>query len=121
LSRESEIRDPLKGAGAVTGISRLEDIEAWKKARILVKHIYQIAPAEPFTRDFTLRDPIRRAGISIISNSAEGVHRQTDQESARFSTSRDGPPAEVQSQLNVALDTDLLVGRPIRGGLRGLR
>ena len=65
-------------------IKRFEDIEVWKKARALVKGIYRATNNANFSRDFSLRDQIRRASVSIISNIAEGFSRQTDKEFIHF-------------------------------------
>ena len=59
-------------------IQKLEDIIAWQKARELVHQIYKLTSTDKFKRDFTLKDQIRRASISAMSNIAEGYARQTD-------------------------------------------
>ena len=58
-------------------ISRFEEIEAWKTARQLTNLIYEFTAQEKFSRDFGLRDQIRRAAVSIMSNIAEGFESQT--------------------------------------------
>jgi len=88
----------------MTGISRFEEIEAWKKARVLVNHAYEVTARGSFAKDFALRDQLRRAAVSIISNIAEGFSRQTDQEFIQFLFIARGSTSEVQSQLYVALD-----------------
>jgi len=85
-------------------IRRFEDIEAWKKARILVKEVYKVTAEGKFSKDFSLKDQIRRAAVSIISNIAEGFSRQTDQEFVQFLHIAKGSTSEVQSQLYIALD-----------------
>ena len=40
---------------------RFEDLIAWQKSRILVREIYQLTSSGFFSRDFGLRDQIRRA------------------------------------------------------------
>jgi len=61
-------------------ISKFEDIEAWKLAREMTKTIYAISNDGAFARDFGLRDQIRRASVSIMSNIAEGFERGGDKE-----------------------------------------
>jgi four helix bundle protein len=58
-------------------ISRFEEIEAWKTARQLANLIYKFSTHEMFSRDFGLRDQIRRAAVSVMSNIAEGFESQT--------------------------------------------
>jgi four helix bundle protein len=59
----------------VATIQRFEDIEAWKKARQLTLAVYRVTDVGAFSRDFGLRDQIRRASVSILSNIAEGFER----------------------------------------------
>jgi len=89
-------------------IKRLEDIEAWKKARALVKEIYRATGEDRFSKDFSLKDQIRRAAVSVMSNIAEGFSRQTDKEFVQFLHIAKGSTSEVQSQLYVALDLDYI-------------
>jgi len=49
-------------------ISKFEDLIAWQKARELTKNIYKITKQRDFYKDFGLRDQIRRASVSIMSN-----------------------------------------------------
>ena len=49
-------------------IEKFEDIQAWQKARELVKEIYEISDCGKFSKDWSLKDQIRRAGVSIMSN-----------------------------------------------------
>jgi len=60
------------------GMSTFEDIEAWQKARELTRAIYALSNDGPFARDFGLRDQVRRASVSIMSNIAEGFERGGD-------------------------------------------
>ena len=89
-------------------ISRFEDIEAWQKARFMTKAIYQVTSQGPFARDFALRDQIRRAGVSSMSNIAEGFERDGNREFIQFLSNSKGSIGEVKSQLYVALDARFL-------------
>jgi four helix bundle protein len=83
---------------------KFEEIEAWKKARELTKRIHQISRTSSFARDFGLRDQIRRASVSIMSNIAEGYDRSGTGEFIQFLATAKGSAAEVRCQLYVALD-----------------
>ena len=85
-------------------IERFEDIQAWQKARELVQAIYAATKQPEFSRDFGLRDQMRRAGVSIMLNIAEGFARRTDREFAQFLVQAHGSAAEIQAALYVALD-----------------
>jgi len=85
-------------------VERFENIDAWKKARELTKLIYQITATGEFARDFGLRDQIRRATVSVLSNIAEGFERDGDKEFLQFLSLAKGSCGEVRAQLYVALD-----------------
>ncbi len=85
-------------------IDRYEDIEAWQMARELTKRIYAVTNDGQWNRDFGLRDQIRRAAVSIMSNIAEGFERGGRTEFARFLAIAKGSAGEVRCQLYVALD-----------------
>ena len=50
---------------------RFEEIECWKRARELTRRIYEITGRPAFSRDFGLKDQIRRASVSVMSNIAK--------------------------------------------------
>lgn len=85
-------------------IERFEDIQAWQKARELVTRIYNVPNKSDFAKDYSLKDQLRRASVSVMSNISEGYARQTDKEFAQFLYIALGSTAEVQSLLYVAQD-----------------
>jgi four helix bundle protein len=85
-------------------IERFEDIEAWKEARKLVNMIYDISDKENFSKDFGLKNQIRNASVSVMSNIAEGFDRGTNREFIQFLIVGRASASEVKSQLYVALD-----------------
>ncbi|MBS4027326.1 MAG: four helix bundle protein [Ignavibacteriales bacterium] len=85
-----------------------EDIEAWQKARELNKQIYKISNLGSFKKDFSLKDQIRRASVSIISNIAEGFERDGRKEFIQFLSIAKGSAGEVRSLLFVAIDNDYI-------------
>jgi len=85
-------------------VSRFEDLIAWQKARELTREIYAVTSSGEFSRDFGLRDQIRRASVSIMSNLAEGFDRASRADFHRFIVIAKGSCAEVRAQLYVALD-----------------
>ncbi|MGE4095836.1 MAG: four helix bundle protein [Candidatus Binatia bacterium] len=85
-------------------IERFEDVQAWQKARELVREVYKLRSEGPLSRDFGLRDQLCRAAVSSMSNVAEGFARTSDQDFARFLDIARGSVMEVQSLLYVALD-----------------
>ena len=87
-------------------IKNFEELEIWKDARHLTQEVYMISKASPFSKDYGLRDQIRRASVSIMSNIAEGFERGGNQEFVQFLYIAKGSCGEVRSQLYVALDQE---------------
>ena len=68
----------------MSSVKRFEDLVCWQKARELVKAIYNLTRKPSFSRDLSLKDQIQRAGVSIMSNLAEGFERGTKDEFLYF-------------------------------------
>jgi four helix bundle protein len=88
----------------MTAITRFEEIEAWKTARQLTNSVYALTNQAGFNRDFGLRDQIRRAGVSVMSNIAEGFESRTDVQFTNFLGMARASAGEVRAQLYIALD-----------------
>lgn len=61
----------------MTTAKRFEDLEVWQRAKELTNLIYSFSSSGTFARDFGLRDQMRRAAMSVMSNIAEGFESQT--------------------------------------------
>ena len=85
-------------------INRFEELEVWQLSRTLVKEIYKVTNEGQFKKDFALRDQIRRAGLSVMSNIAEGFERKMKNELIQFLFISKGSSGEVRSQLYAASD-----------------
>jgi four helix bundle protein len=83
---------------------KFEEIESWKKSRELTRRVYKISSKAAFAKDFSLKDQIRRAAVSIMSNIAEGYDRSGTGEFIQFLATAKGSAAEVRCQLYVAVD-----------------
>lgn len=89
-------------------IEKFEDLVAWQKARELTSEIYRITNQGEFAKDYGLRDQIRRASVSVMSNIAEGFERYNPKEFHHFLSIAKSSCGEVRSQLYVALDANYL-------------
>ena len=92
----------------MAAITRFEDIDAWQEARKLSAEVYALTRKQEFSRDYGLKDQIRRAAVSVLSNIAEGFDRGGNREFIQFLYIAKGSAAEVQAQLYVALDAGYL-------------
>jgi four helix bundle protein len=82
-------------------IKRFEDLEIWQLARELLNLIY-----DDFRncKDFTLKNQIIDAGLSIKNNIAEGFSRESDKEFKQFLNISRGSNGEVRSMYYTAED-----------------
>lgn len=85
-------------------IDRFEDLNAWQKARELVRQVYQMTGTTGLAKDFGLRDQMQRAAVSIMANITEGFERFRRAEFHQFLSIAKASCAELRSHLYVALD-----------------
>ena len=81
-------------------IEKFEDIISWQKSKELTLDIYNQFKG---CRDFSFKDQIQRAAISIMNNIAEGFERRGDKELRKFLYISKGSCGEVRSTLHIAL------------------
>ncbi|MCF7689941.1 MAG: four helix bundle protein [Cephaloticoccus sp.] len=82
-----------------------EDLEVWQRSRTLVREIYQQTGAY---KDWSLRDQMRRAAVSIASNISEGAERNGSAEFQHFIGIAKGSAAELRTQVYLSMDLDLI-------------
>jgi four helix bundle protein len=82
-------------------IVRFEDIIVWQKAKELTVLIYYTFRNN---RDFSFKDQIQRASVSIMNNIAEGFERKGDKEFKKFLFIAKGSSGEVRSMLHLAVE-----------------
>ncbi len=102
----------------MTKAERFEELEVWQRARELTKMIYDLSDAGAFARDFGLRDQMRRAAVSIMSNIAEGFESRTQGLFAEFLGRAKGSSGELRAQLYIALDRNYLSPEQFDAALR---
>jgi four helix bundle protein len=83
---------------------RFEDLEAWQSARQMTQEIYSLTRDDDISRDFGLCSQVQRAGVSTMSNIAEGFERQHIQEKLQFYNVAHASTAEVRSLTYVIED-----------------
>jgi four helix bundle protein len=87
---------------------RFEEIEAWQTARLLAREVYLASGTGGFAKDYGLRDQMRRAAVSVLSNIAEGYESRTQALFIDYLGRAKGSAGEVRAQLYVALDAGYL-------------
>jgi four helix bundle protein len=84
------------------------ELLVWQKARILAVHIYKVTSSFPNSEIYGLTSQMRRAGVSIASNIAEGQGRLTSGEFRHFLGQARGSLLELETQLAIAHDQRFL-------------
>ena len=85
-----------------------ENLEVWQESRKLVKALYLASENFPKEEKYGLTNQIRRAGISVSSNIAEGSNRWSNKDKARFYEIAYGSLMEVLNQLILSNDLGFL-------------
>lgn len=80
-------------------INSFEDVQSWKVGKELYLEL-----SEDFqhSKDYTFKDQLLRATLSITNNIAEGFDRGSDKELKQFLIIARGSYAEVRSMLHIA-------------------
>ena len=95
-----------------------KDLDVWKAARGLRREIYNLAKSLPDSEKFGLASQLRRAGVSVTANIAEGYGRFGYQENVQFCRLARGSIDELRDHLTTCVDAGYLVieeGRRLDG------
>ncbi len=79
--------------------TRFEELPVWKAALQLAARSYSLTSQPPFRGQYSLRDQLERAAVSISNNIAEGFERGTTKELLTFLYIARGSAGEVRSML----------------------
>ena len=79
-----------------------KSLKLWKKCMELVTHLYEVTRAFPREEEFGLKSQLRRAGVSIPSNIAEGLTRQTKKDKLHFLNISQGSLSEIDAQVEIS-------------------
>lgn len=90
------------------GYETFRELSVWQEAKGLAVSVYQLTDGERLSRDFGLRDQMRRASVSVASNISEGYERSGDDDFARVMRSAQGSLSELRTQLDIAFDVGYL-------------
>jgi four helix bundle protein len=85
-------------------VESYRDLKVWQHAIEMTLAIYRITTGFPKEELFGLTSQIRRAGVSVASNIAEGYGRGSKGEYRQFLAMARGSNLEVQTQLFLATE-----------------
>ena len=83
-------------------VKSYKDLKVWQRSIQLSLAIYRLTEKFPAEERYVLTSQLRRAGISIPSNIAEGYGRGTRKDYKQFLSIARGSTLEVQTQLIIA-------------------
>jgi four helix bundle protein len=76
-----------------------EELEVWQRACALSVRLYEVLDK---CKDYSLKDQMTRAAVSIASNIAEGAERGSAADFIRFLHISKGSAAELRTQIYIA-------------------
>ncbi len=85
-------------------MGKFRELKVWQRAKDLAVYIYKLTGKGAFAKDFSLRDQIRRAAVSIPSNIAEGDELGSNKQAVRHFYISKGSSAEVLTQAIISLE-----------------
>ncbi len=85
-----------------------ETLDVWKDSRMLVLKIYKLTSHFPAEERFGLVSQMRRAVISISTNTAEGSSRESLKDQARFSEIAYGSLLELLNESMLSYDLNYI-------------
>ena len=92
-------------------MGKFQDLKVWQRAKDLAVFLYKLTAKGAFIKDYSLRDQVRRAAVSIPSNIAEGDELGTDRQAVRLFYIAKGSSAELLTQSIIAYEIGYLSGQ----------
>ena len=89
------------------------DLEAWKRALLLIAEVYRTTRRLPSEERFGLTSQMRRAAVSVASNIAEGYGRSTRGEYLNHLSIARGSLYELESLCGVCQELSLLTSKDL--------
>jgi four helix bundle protein len=96
-------------------IHSFTQLRTWQMARELAVNVYKLTGNFPKTEQFGLSSQMRRSGVSVAANIAEGFSRNTAKEKANFYSMALGSLTEVESHAYIAFDLEYIGEETLNG------
>lgn len=84
------------------GYQNFKELRVWQEAKSLSITVYKLTENGRFSKDYSLKEQVRKSAVSIASNIAEGYERNSDKDFIRFLLIAKGSLSELRTQLEIA-------------------
>lgn len=84
---------------------QFEKLDVWKRASRLACDIYKVTKD---CKDYGFKDQVIRSAVSVPSNIAEGLERETVNDECRFLYYAKGSAGELVTQLYIGIEIDFI-------------
>jgi len=88
----------------MASIKNFEELEVWQISMELCTEVYKLTNSDLFSKDFGLKDQIRRSAVSVPSNISEGYERDAKKQFLYFLAISKGSCGELRTQLRIAFN-----------------
>ena len=85
-------------------VTKFEELKCWKASRILVNYVFDLFELPELKTDYTLKNQLERAALSVMNNIAEGFGRYHRPEFIRFLNLSASSCCEVKSMSYILHD-----------------
>ena len=89
-------------------MGNFKELKVWFRSKDLSVNVCNLTNTGLLSRDYGLRDQIRRASVSVPSNIAEGDALDTDKQGVKHFYIARGSRAELRTQLQIANEIEFL-------------
>lgn len=87
---------------------QFEELHVWRHSKALAVKIHLLAKQGAWAGDWDMRSQVKRASVSIPSNIAEGMERDSAKDTLRFLRISKGSVGELVTQLTISKEAALL-------------
>ena len=89
-------------------MGKFKELLVWQRAKDLAVYIYKMSRDGELSKDYGLRDQMRRAAVSIPSNIAEGDELDTNKQAVKHFYYSKGSSAELLTQTIIAYEVGFI-------------
>jgi len=90
-------------------IEKFEDLEIWKEAVTIGVDVYNLTSKGKLEKDYSSKDQLRRAAISISNNIAEGFEYNNNRSFVNFLKFAKDSTGELRSNLFVLMEAKVVL------------